>query len=329
MNRLRFWFKNARCVALPQSVLPAVLAAILAYDYAGFSFFYALLAVLGVVFVHLSMNLFDDYFDFKYQNIQIRNELTENKIASRIGKCGYLIAKEATTKQLFFAAVVFLSIALILGGAIFVYRGTVILYLVLIGGFLGLSYSAKPLCLSYRGWGEIVVGIMFGPLLMTGVFYAGCGIYTPDIGLVSASVGLFVTNIAFTHSIMDYHPDKHTGKKTMAILIRSNGRMFVVACLLNLLPFLLIGYGIASHYLSFWYLLTFLSFPLSIYLIYLMAIFFRNPHKKFRPKFWMGTMENWDKITQAGMDWFMIRWYLARNLTVFFCIFATAATLLS
>ncbi len=328
MNTIHFWFKNARSVALPQSVLPAILAVFMSFHYAGFSCLYAILAVLGVVFTHLSMNLFDDYFDYKNQNVKIRDELAESKTFSRIGKCDYLTTNKASVKQLFFVASLFLLIALILGIIIFLHRGNMILYISLIGGILGLSYSAKPFCLSYRGFGEIVVGIMFGPLLMTGVFYASCGIYDPAIGIVSASVGLLATNILFTHSILDYHPDKHTGKKTLAVLIRSNKGMFIVSCFLNLLPFVLVGYGILTHHLSVWYLLTFLSLPLAGYLIYLIAIFFRNPQKKFAPRVWMGPMENWDRISRAGIAWFMIRWYLARNLTVFFCILAIFASLL-
>ena len=328
MGKIIFWLKNARYVALPQSVLPAVLAVFMALNYADFSLLYSISAVFGVIFTHLSINLFDDYFDYKNQNIQIRNKLAENNVRARVGKCDYLIAKKTTVKQLFFVASAFLFIALAIGTVIFLHRGNVILYLALIGGFLGLSYSAKPLCLSYRGLGEIVVGIMFGPLLMIGVFYASCGVYHPCIALVAAAVGLLVTNILFTHSIMDYHPDKHTGKKTLAILIRSTKGMFIVSCLIHILPFLLIGYGIAAHYLSFWYLLTFLSFPLSGYSMYLIVQFFRYPQKKFKPQRWMGAMENWDAITQAGTDWFMIRWYLTRNLTAFFCIFAIIASLI-
>ena len=325
MKTLYFWLKNARIVALPQSVLPAFLAVIMAFNYSDFSFPYALLAILGVVFAHLSINLFDDYFDYKNQNVKLRIELAENNIFSRIGKCDYLIDKKTTVKHLFFVAVSFLFLAVVLGGIIFLYRGNFILFLGFIGGFLGLFYSAKPFCLSYRGFGEIVVGIMFGPLLMTGVFYASCGIYNSAVGIISASVGLLVTNILFTHSIMDYHPDKHTGKKTLAILLRSSKAMFIVSCFTNIMPFLLIGYGVYISHLSPWYLLTFLSFPLAIYLVYMLAFYFRNPQKRFTPKFWMGIMENWDKISQTGVEWFMIRWYLARNLTVFFCIFAIIA----
>ena len=301
----------------------------MACSYSDFSLFYAVIAVVGVLFVHLGMNLFDDYFDYKNQQIGIREELAENNTFARIGKCDYLLSGEATTKQLFFVASLFLLFALTIGLFVFLHRGTTILWIVLLGGFLGIFYSAKPFSFGYRGFGELLIGLMFGVLLMGGVFYAACGVYSPAVCLVSIAVGLLVTNILFTHSIMDYHPDKQTGKKTLAVLIRSKKGMFAVSCLLNTIPFLLIGYGIYAHYLSVGYVLVFLALPLAIYLIYLVLAFFRTPQRKFSPHFWLLPMENWEKITQAGIDWFMIRWYLARNLTMLFCLLAIIASIFS
>ena len=321
-----FWLKNARYVALPQSLFPAVLAVCMAWCFPDFSLLYALLAVVGVIFAHLGMNLFDDYFDYRNQKIGIRKELAENNTLARIGKCDYLLSGEANTKQLFFVASLFLLFASIIGLIIFIYRGTTILWIVLLGGFLGIFYSAKPFSFGYRGFGELLIGLMFGVLLMGGVFYAACGVYSPAVCLLSIAVGLLVTNILFTHSILDYHPDKQTGKKTLAVLIRSKKGMFAVSCLLNILPFLLVGYGMYVHYLSLGYVLVFLALPLAIWLIYLMMAFFRTPQRKFSPRFWMGSMENWEKISQAGIDWFMIRWYLARNLTILFCLLAIVAS---
>ncbi len=42
----------------------------------------------------------------------------------------------------------------------------------------------------------------------------------------------------------------------------------------------------------------------------------------------MGPMEMWDAIKESGIEWFMIRWYLARNLiSVFALIVAILAWL--
>ena len=326
---ISFWFKNARYVALPQSLFPAVLAVCLALPHPDFSYVYAVFAIVGVLFAHLGMNLLDDYFDYKNQKIGIRNELAENNTFARTGKCSYLLSGKANTKQLFGVASLFLLIALALGTIILFNRGTNLLWVVLTGGFLGVFYSAKPFCLGYRGLGELIVGIIFGPLLMTGVFYASCGVYSPDVCLLSIAVGLLVTNILFTHGVMDYHPDKQMGKKTLAVLIRSKKGMLAVSCLLNILPFLLIGYGIFVHYLSLGYMLVFLALPLAICLIYLIWAFFRTPQRKFTPRLWMLRMENWEKISQAGNDWFMMRWYLSRNLTILFCLLSILASFIA
>jgi 1,4-dihydroxy-2-naphthoate octaprenyltransferase len=329
VKKIYFWYKNARPSALPQSVFPAVLAGVMAFNCSDFSVLYSILAITGVVLLHLSVNLFDDYFDYKNHDVKIRNELAENKMFSRTGKCNYLVSKEASLKQLFCVATFLLLFAAVLGGIIFLYRGIFILYLMVTGGVLGLSYSAKPFCLSYRGLGEITIGIMFGPLLMTGVFYAACGLYIPAVGLVSSSVGLLVGNIEFTHSILDYHPDKYERKKTLAVLIKSTKAQFVFSCFFTLIPFVLIGYGIALNYLSMWYALVLLTFPLGVYLVYSIHAFFRYPKQQFSPCFLTGPMGNWKKRQQNGTDWFMFRWYLARNLTMFFCILSIIASVLS
>jgi 1,4-dihydroxy-2-naphthoate octaprenyltransferase len=329
VKKIYFWLRNARPVALPQSIFPAILAGVMAFNCSGFSFLYLILAITGVVLLHLSINLFDDYFDYKNHNVKIRNELAENKMFSRTGKCNYLVSKEASLKQLFCVASLLLLFAAVLGGIIFLHRGIFIFYLMLTGGILGISYSAKPFCLSYRGLGEITIGIMFGPLLMTGVFYAACGLYIPAVSIVSSATGLLVGNIEFTHSILDYHPDKYVRKKTLAVLLKDPKIQFIFSCILTLSPFVLIGYGIAFDYLSRWYALVLLIFPLGLYFSYSIYAFFRRPQKQFFPCFLMGPMENWEKIQQNGIDWFVFRWYLSRNLTMFFCILAIIATVLS
>jgi len=40
-------------------------------------------------------------------------------------------------------------------------------------------------------------------------------------------------------------------------------------------------------------------------------------------------MSGWDRVLANGIDWFMLRWFLARNLLVFFCLSISAAHLAS
>ena len=314
------WLKNARYQALPQSLLPALLAVCMASKQSDFSLILGTLAIFGVLFVHLSINLFDDYFDYKVKKSEYRDELVRQGVRARIAKCHYLTSGEATLKQLLMACFAFGCIALLFGIVIFIYRGMPILYLTVFTVLLGISYSGPPLKLSYRGLGELLIGLMFGPLSMAGVYYAACGSFGIPVVLVSIPVGLQVVTIVYSHSIMDYEPDKQVGKMTFAVLLGNKKLMLVALFFLLFIPFLMVGWGVIFHYLPASYLFVFLTLPTAVSLFYMMVEFVKHPQRTFTPKFWMGPMPEWKKIQAAGLDWFMIRWLSARNLLTFFCL---------
>lgn len=318
-NTLKFWLKNARSQALPQSVLPAILAVFLAIQYSGFSLTLGVLGVLGVISGHLAMNLFDDYFDYKEKKTDYRDQMVHRGFRARIGKCIYLTDGSATIGQLLAACCVFAGIALLIGSIIFYYRGVGILYLVVATAVLGLSYSGLFFKFSYRGLGELLIGIMFGPMTMIGTFYAACGMINSMIVLISIPVGLLVANIVYVHSILDFEPDKEIGKRTLAVLLNSKRKMLAVLFLMLFVPYLIISYAIIKQYIPLHYSLLFLTLPLAAYLFYMMAEYTKNPDRKFEPQRWMGPMANWQRLQAVGIDWFMIRWYLARNLLSLFC----------
>ena len=325
---LYFWLNNARYVALPQSMLPAWVAVCLAYPSSAFSWGLATFAVIGVAFGHLGINLWDDYFDYKKDHQIIRNRLNSIGIRARIAKCNYLSSNQATTKQLFFAASFFCAIALLAGMIIFFQRGSSILIISVITALLGIGYSGAPFQFSYRGLGEVVIGLVFGPLLMAGVYLSACGSLSAQLLFLSIPIGLLVTNIVYTHSVIDFEADKAMNKRTFAVLLAKKNRISFVSFLLIFLPFLLIGLGIGLKILSIGYAFVFVILYMAIYLFRIIILFQNGLHKKIQPKWWMGVMENWKEIEAVGIDWFMIRWYLARNLLVLFCLIIIIVSLL-
>ncbi len=319
-NIVKFWFNNARPTSLPQSVMPSAVAIFMAITVSGFSAWLGILGLLGVVMAHLGLNLFDDYFDYTKKKSDYREELVHEGMRARIGKCPYLTSGEATTKQLLIASVIFCSIAIALGCVVLYFRGITILYIAIATAILGLFYSAPPFRLSYHGMGELLIGLIFGPMNMIGTYYAACGVIDNIIIFISIPVGLLVMNIVYVHSILDFIPDKKIGKRTLAVLMNNTTAMLVVLFLINFLPFIIITYGILAGYLSSLYWFLFLTLPLAISLCYMMVAFVKNPDRKFTPKPWMGPMTDWDKICAIEIDWFMIRWLSARNFISFFCL---------
>ncbi len=320
MKTIRFWINNARPTALPQSLLPAILAVCLASQMEGFSLLPGILAIFGVIIGHLGLNLFDDYFDYKVKSSEFRDNMARKGFRARIAKCHYLTSGEATLKELLIACIIFSGLALIVSGIIWGLRGNFILWIALATATLGISYSGPPLRLSYHGLGEIAIGIIFGPLLMTGVYFATCGRFDWSILFISIPVGLLVMNIVYTHAIMDCEPDKEVGKMTLAVLLHSKKRMLACSFLILFFAYGLIIAGVITGDLSKYYLFTFLTLPMAINLFYLMIEFVKNPERKFTPRFWMGPMGNWGKYQEFNLDWFMIRWLSARNLLSFFCL---------
>ena len=292
MTKIRLWIKYTRNISLPQSLLPALLAVSCAavadhsttslfasHDFSyDFSWELALLAVIGVAAAHLGMNLADDYFDYKNQVVEKTPVLDDDSIRHRMGKCHYITSGSATLRDLRNAIIVFLAIAVACGLIIFICRGWTILILMTLGAILGLSYSGGPLKLSFRGYGELVIGLLFGPLLMIGVQFAACSVIDWNIILISTCVGLLVTNILYTHSVIDADNDEKLQKMSFARLLRSNKAQLIATIIFTITPFVIITLGTALGWWHWSYIFAIVTLPLALYIIRSIKRFLSGDH---------------------------------------------------
>ena len=330
MSKIVFWIKNSRSVSLPQSALPCLTAIILCIGQEGFTWWLALPVLVGVCVAHLAVNLADDYFDYKHDS-RTRADISSTSVRARMEKCNYLGEGEgkATISQLGWATVAFFAFAASMGAiaiaAQWILHGWqaaigILVYAVL-GLFMGVNYAGKPLELGYHGLGELVVGIMFGPLLMLGVQTALTGnLFSWPMLCMSIGIGCMVTNIVYVHSVMEVDADAELGKMTFARLLKSKAAMIVFIGLFALVPFVMLVLGIVLGWWSPWYLITLATLPMSIYLIHSTRLFAYGLPRNDTPHWWMGPMGNWEGYKKASIDWFLYRWLLARNICTFFCL---------
>ena len=317
MKKIIYWVQNARAYALPQSVLPSLVAVFMAVGNEGFSIGLSIVAVLGVMLAHLSVNLFDDYFDYQFKSEEVREQTAAEGQRARIAKSPYLTSGEVTPRQLFVVASLFGVVALLLGSVVFVKRGFIPLYIALAAGFLGFFYSGKPIRFCYHGLGELVTGLIFGPLLMAGVHYAACGSLNTGVWVVSAAVGLWVVNILFTHSIMETTTDRKVGKKTLAEVLKTREWQLVASAIFNFTPYIILLIALILKNLHPVFATIFIILPLSVTLFYLLCQFCYHPEREFKRRWWFGPIEHWDAICENHLEWFAIRWFLARNILQF------------
>ena len=331
---------------MPQSMMPALVAAFLATKYSDFKWYLALLCIIGVAFAHLSLNLFDDYFDYKNAKQGDRAALEREGFRARTVKCPYLLDGTVTSKQWLLVSCIFGAIACAFGLPVLIIRGWPILIIVLIVAVFGLFYSAPPLKLGYHGFGEIIIGVIFGPLLGIGMCLGCAGEFHAGDVLVSIAWGLLVVNILYVHSIMDYDADQKSGKKTLAYLMvllgeklnsdRTNNEAshnfksneinlkldfrYIALAAINFLPYILVIIGIIAKVLSIYYLVVLLALPWTLELFGSMIKFKADPFAPVKTKWWYGRLMYWDEIVENKVDWFMLRWYLAQKVSTIFSI---------
>ena len=325
---LGFWWVNSRPQSLPQSVTPALLVMFLAIGQPGFTWWLALLAVVAVALAHLSMNLFDDYFDYKKIQANYRDDMASSGERARTMKCPYITSGQATLQDLLHVSVGLLVATGVLAVVILVFRGWPILIYMALLALLGLSYSGGPLKLGYRGFGELVIGALFGPLAMTGVFFAACGAITVEAVVIGVGVGALVVNIVYAHSILDIRADRKAGKTTLAGLIGNRKAMLAVFVALYCLAYACVIVLVALGLSTPWMLLSLATLPWAAEVIRSIAEFLRNPDAEVKRKRWAGPMGDWDNYCAMGLAWFMYRWMLARNIAMFFCFACMIACVL-
>lgn len=330
MNLFKQWFQNARPISLAQSMMPAITALVLSLGIENFNYLAAIIAIVGVMFAHLGMNLADDYFDYIQVPQESRDKLVRKGIRARTSKCPYLKDGSATLPQLRNAMIIFLLIAALCGGAVTLFNfSTQLLWVVGITLILGIFYSAPPLKLSYRGLGELIIGIIFGPLLMVGISLAGCGHIDATIAMISVPVGLLVINILFTHSFLDMEADKAAGKMTLARLLKSNTANLIAVIVFNMAPFAIVVYGAVTGWFHWAYAFVLAALPAAIWLTNSLFKYAagKDIDTTCPPKF-LGKFPNWEATCQAGLDWFMIRWLTCRNLVSRFCMITALVTII-
>ena len=260
-GQLGFWLKCSRAYSLPMSVMSWVIPFVYGVYYGGVVFS-GLLALIGIVFVHLGSNLFDDYMDYRrYRtNIALGREAVLQK-----GKCSFLIDGETTERRVLMAVVVYFALASVIGLYFIVLYKLPILLLMAVTGVLCLLYPRS----SYWGFGEVIIGLIFSPLTFLGVYYVMTGSVSMPLMLLSVPFGLIVVVLLYVHSFMDYNYDAADGKRTLCTISGEKQRAYVLLLYLMFLAYFIIICACLVGWLPVIYLVTLFSAVQAVRLAYI------------------------------------------------------------
>ena len=322
-SSIYFWLKAARLHTLPMSFMSWMVVFCWAIKRGG-DWFLGILALVGVMLAHLGVNLIDDYFDYKREVGTIKNTDEKKSIKMQKGKCKYLIDGKATLNQTLFAIIVYFGLASLIGLFMLVICGWPVALIAAIAAIFCLLYPF----LSYCGLSEVAVGMTFAPLLFAGTSYVMLGYISADILLLSISTGLLTVGLLHTHALMDFDCDIKDKKKTLCTLLGTKQRSLVALGLMMAVAYINIAVGILLGLFPLATIVTFVTIPLAISLYVLMKL--NNEHPEVVPerKFWMGPMDNWEEIKKNNAQNFMLKFYISRNIMMFFTILLCVGILL-
>jgi 1,4-dihydroxy-2-naphthoate polyprenyltransferase len=173
-----------------------------------------LLTVFGILCVEVAKNASGEVFDFDsgadlFVAAEDRSPFSGGK---RV-----LVEQLLTRRETAWIAGISYASAIAAGLWIAIAREPRVLFLGLVGIALAWFYHAPPLRLSYRGLGELAVGIAYGPLICSGTYLVQRGHLDPRIVFLSLPLGLLIAGFLWVNEFPDYQADARAGKRTLVV----------------------------------------------------------------------------------------------------------------
>ena len=247
MRAIRIRFMLASLIAVASGLSIAF------WKHGVFNFTYAALTFAGVICLHASVDLLNDYWDYK------RGTDIIAKRTKFSGGTGVLPDNLLKPRMVYAAAVIFLILGVLTGTYFVIIRGIAI---AIILGFAIVSIWFYSTSIVNSGLGELFVAIK-GTLIVLGSFYVQTEVIDPSAIYVGAIIGILSASVLFANSFPDYDADRYTGRRTLLNMIgkQKGSRLFPI---LVMIPYILILAGIFLGYTKFLSLACIASIPYAI-----------------------------------------------------------------
>ncbi len=254
-GRLRIWLEAIRPFSFTASVTPVLLGSLLGAMDGPFSWNLFFLALIGALLIHTGTNLVNDYYD--YVN---RVDLLEGEGPHLAGPSMVIQRGLLSPQEVYWGGVGAFALGSALGLGLVYLCGWPILALGLCSVLAGYFYTARPVSLAYKAWGEATVFVFMGPVIVLGAYYVQRQGFALNPLLLSLPIGFLVAAILQANNIRDLESDRQRGKHTLATRVGRRAAAYELAALI-LGAFVAVG-ALAVGGLAPWpVLLSWLALP--------------------------------------------------------------------
>ena len=172
------------------------------------------LGLLGIFLSVVGVESFNEYFDAKMGTDRVFNP----------------DAEEYIPEWMFSVGVTAFALAATIGFFLAWQGGWPIVMYTLLGGAAAVWYVGPPVRWVYRGLGETVIGLSYGPWMTLGSVHLHTHHFSRGALLASLVPGLLIMSLATVNNIPDFHQDRLVGKKNLVVRLgRKNGRILYLA----------------------------------------------------------------------------------------------------
>jgi 1,4-dihydroxy-2-naphthoate octaprenyltransferase len=185
------------------------------------------LGLLGIFLSVVGVESFNEYFDAKMGTDRVFNP----------------DAEEYIPEWMLYVGIAAFALAAGIGLWLARQGGWPIILYTLLGGAAAVWYVGPPIRWVYRGLGETVIGLSYGPWMVLGSLHLHTHRFSWGALLASLVPGLLIMSLATVNNIPDFHQDRLVGKKNLVVRLgRKNGRVLYLA--LSALGLLVIPIGV-------------------------------------------------------------------------------------
>jgi 1,4-dihydroxy-2-naphthoate polyprenyltransferase len=248
------WSRAIRIKFLLASVIAVTNGIAISYwrtDYIDFG--YALLTFFGVLCLHISVDLLNDYSDFK------RGIDTNTKRTKYSGGTGVIPENLIDSRLIYCAGIIFLIMGGLTGFYFVTTKGIIILILLIFAIISIYFYSTN---IVNAGLGELFVAIK-GCMVVLGSYYIQSDTIELTSVYVGVIIGLLSALVLLVTSFPDYEPDKKSGRRTLIIVIGKQNSVKLFIMIIGITYAMIIG-GSIFKVLPIFSTIALLSIPFAV-----------------------------------------------------------------
>ena len=218
-----------------------------------FNLAYGFLAGIGLVIAHVSVNVFNEYFDFR-SKVDFRTPRTPFS-----GGSGALPSGLLTGNQALWIGIISLVIIIPIGIFFTVIKGWMLLPLLLVSAIMIVIYTPFILKMGYPEWAP---GVGLGILPVLGAYFIQTGEYTITALIAAIPSGILVHNLLLLNELPDAEADKTVKRRTLPIVIGKKNAAMVYSILMVVMYLWIVG-AVYSGDMPAFTLLGLITLPLA------------------------------------------------------------------